>query len=90
LSGGVVRKIPDSGWHVHYQRALTDWLASEPPATWITPTVEWLRGLESLGPPPDAKAIGEDLYLVRVPGTKVDARYLVIPFEYLILIKQLS
>jgi hypothetical protein len=72
---------------VRHERAFNAWLDTTPNLDWLTRVLEWVRGLPHLGPPSDAKSVGDSRYVYEVPGTKVSARYLVVPYEYLILIK---
>lgn len=84
---GIVPEIPESGWKVHHQAAFNAWLATEPPVEWVTCVLEWIRGLPLLGPPVNARPVGDDRYMYDIPETGTTARYLVVAYEYLILIK---
>lgn len=86
MSAGVPPDHPD--WHVLYQDPLQAWLQREPPLLWITPVTEWVEGCKLAGPPPNARPISEDRFLDNVPGTNIVAEFLLVEYEYLIIVKE--
>jgi hypothetical protein len=91
LTSGTAPPLPPSGWRVRYTDALTAWLTGNPqPSTLdVTPVAEWISGCQAMGPPPDAESVGDDFYLARVPGTGVTIQYLVVDYEYLVILKRI-
>jgi len=84
-NGGAGPKLPE--WHTIHQDALRRWLETNPPLGWITDVTEWIRGCQLLGPPQKARALDGDRFVCPIPNTKVKVEYLVIDYEYLIIVK---
>jgi hypothetical protein len=52
--------------------------------------VEWLEAAKRMGPPGDAVHVGDDRYLAPVADGRISVEYLVIPFEYRIIVKRIG
>lgn len=91
MSTGVGPQLPESGWHVDHAKAFPAWLSSYapglPPSTWMSAVVEWIHACELAGPPAAAVAVAEDRYVAQIPGTRLFAEYLVVEYEFLIIVK---
>lgn len=86
-------RLPESGWNIDYEQAFNSWLRSYrpnlPPASWVTGVTEWIQGCKLAGPPVNARLVDEDRYIAQIPGTRLFAEYLVIDYEFLILVKDI-
>ena len=83
-------RLPASGWKVHYQEALASWLLSNPSLADVQPCVAWIERCKASGPPEHGMEFDGDWHLALVPGTRVVVTYLVIKFEYLIIVKDFA
>lgn len=91
LRAGLHPDLPESGWKVSdHNGSLATWLATEPPVGWVSEVLIWMRGCRLTGPPPDATPIGDDLYVASVPLTRVAVEYLLVEYEYLMLVKRIT
>jgi hypothetical protein len=88
LSAGAAPPLPESGWKVDYAAALQKWLLTSPPSDSVGVVASWVDACKLLGPPGDATAVGDDFFLASVHGTPVVVYYLLVLYEYLVLIKE--
>jgi hypothetical protein len=76
---------------VDWRDAVRHWLDTGPSALLVAPVMDWVRGCEATGPPPDAIGTGvEDIYVARVRDTKLVATYFVIEYEFLIIVRDFA
>jgi hypothetical protein len=89
LTAGTAPKLPDSGWSVLYEDALNAWLRTRPSTLLLGPASEWISSAEAMGPPPDGIAATgpEGLYVAPVAEARLTVSYLVIEYEYTIIVK---
>jgi hypothetical protein len=92
LTSGTAPSLPPSGWKVLYKDALTGWLTGtpQPSVLLVTAVAEWISGCQAMGPPPDAERVEEDLYVAMVPETRITITYVVVPYEFLVIIKKVA
>jgi hypothetical protein len=56
----------------------------------IAPVSDWITAVEVMGPPSNAALIEEpDRYLAAVDGTRVTVEYLVIDYEFLVIVREI-
>lgn len=91
MSTGVGPQLPESGWNIDYAQALEAWLRSHapnlPPMAHVTAVMGWIEACKLVGPPAGARRVKEDRYVAPVEGTRLFVEYLVIEYEYLVLVK---
>jgi hypothetical protein len=92
LSSGVVPPPSKSGWQVRYDDPLRLWLRdAKPELANVFDLTAWIRRCEQVGPPPNAVAVGgdDDLFIAKV-NSAVAVEYLVVTYEYLIIIRKIQ
>jgi hypothetical protein len=92
LSSGTAPTLPPSGWRVLYQPALQKWLTGSrrPSSLAVAPVMEWITECETMGPPGDSRPVRDDLYIVQILEARVTIEYLVVDYEFLVLIKRIT
>jgi hypothetical protein len=85
---GVAPRLPDSGWNILYEEALTAFLKDVNNLAHAGPIGDWIVACRKDGPPRHGIDAGNDFHLSTVPGTRVAAEYLVIESEYLMIVKE--
>jgi hypothetical protein len=81
-------ELPESGWHVLWDDAARRFIARHP-ANHLEHgglVADWILKVRQEGPPPDRMEVREDLYISSV-GAHLIAEYLVVPAEYLVIVK---
>ena len=91
-SGSIsVLTPPDHDWQVRYEDALSTWLEGNPNLLQIEPVMGWIKQCQLVGPPPDGVCVdGDERYLATTSKYSVVIEYLVIAFEYRVIIKRIG
>jgi hypothetical protein len=84
----VAPRLPESGWKVLYKDALTAFLADERNLEHAGAVAEWIERCRADGPPAQGIDAGQDIMLSALAGTRIVAEYLVVDFEFLIIVKE--
>ncbi len=87
MRDSVAPKLPDSGWKILYDDALTRFLRTERNLEWAGAVTDWIVACRRDGPPRDGIDAGADVHLSQIAGSRVTAEYLVIEAEFLIIVK---
>jgi hypothetical protein len=86
----VTPSPPSSDWKVFDKdRIVEGWLAEDPPLSWVTEVLAWIRACRIAGPPADARSLGNDLHMAPVPGTRVSIEYLQVDYERLMILRKI-
>jgi hypothetical protein len=90
LSSGVVPPPSENGWNVRYDDPLRLWLRGDPEPVDIFDLTTWIKRCQEVGPPPNGQAVGgdDDLFIAKV-NSGVAVEYLVVTYEYLIIIRKI-
>lgn len=90
MANGLTPPHPEDGrWRVTFRDAFMKWHSLDRPLIEVSRVHEWLSTVEAHGPPEDAVSVGsvDDFYVAAIPGTTVTARFLVIEWEYRVIVK---
>jgi hypothetical protein len=53
--------------------------------------LEWIHGVEAMGPPPNAELVAPpDRYVASVDGTRVAIEYLLVEYEFLVIVRKIQ
>jgi hypothetical protein len=85
---GVGPKLPESGWRILYEDALTAFLKDERNLELAGLIGDWIVACRRDGPPSHGIDAGDDLHLSPVMGTRVVAEYLVVEYEFMIVVRE--
>lgn len=80
-------------WRVTLRQAVVAWEEIDAPDDERRiALLEWLAGIVEHGPPADALPVPlePDLFLARVPGAGVFAAFLVVAYEELVILKEVT
>jgi hypothetical protein len=89
LNAGSSPQLPETGWKVLYSDALTSWIQGAPSLLLVGPVTEWIHAVEVTGPPVDGVRAVDDLFIAPVGDTKITVSYIVIEYEFLVILKQI-
>lgn len=81
-------ELPSSGWRILYLPAYQAFIGDSANLRYAGVVADWIVAVREHGPPPDGIEAGDDYHLSAIPGTSLTVEYLVIPSEYLVIVKQ--
>lgn len=92
MTSGTAPQIPESGWRVLHSDELATWLTRRNPSLHlVTPVVEWIHQVETLGPPLDHSVdLGDERFMADLADGRVVIEYAVIEYEYLVIVRAIT